>query len=133
MTTFQPIGANWLTASWDDFIREDTELDQARGWPEYPSDMTGEGNWVDLYLTETEDFPVGRLWINPDSGDIGLEPLQFGNITYLTKIACELREFNHHGVSARSAYDYIKQGYFAEDESTGELTEAKVEIDISAN
>jgi hypothetical protein len=109
-------------------MRDDPELMKAYGWDDYPSDLAGEGNWVDLFLDETDDHPVGRLWINPDSGDIGLIALQHTNITYASKVALELREFAHHGVGPRLAYDYIKDDYYCGEEQTGELKEANVTL-----
>lgn len=124
--TLQPITPNWLTAAWDQFVAEDPELQQAYDWPDYPSEMSGEGNWLDLYLTPTDDFPVGRLWLNFDTENIGLELLPQGNINYATKIALELREYHHHGVNAINAYSQIRNDYYADEEQTGELSSAKV-------
>ena|SRR6516165_513137 len=126
MTTFQPITPNWLTAAWDQFAASDPELEQAYGWPDFPSDRSGEGNWIDLYLTETDDFPIGRLWINPDTQNIGLIPLPDGNISYQTKIALELREYKHHRTDPLTAYDQIKSEYFGTQEETGNLKSAGV-------
>lgn len=131
MTTFQPITPNWLTASWDEFTKEDPELQDAYNYPEYPSELGGEGNWLDLYITDTDEFPVGRLWINPETENIGLQELQYGNISHLTRIALELRELNYHGVSALQAYDFIRGQYFAGEQDTGDL--AKARIEVSAN
>lgn len=124
MTTFQPITPNWLTAAWDEFVRDDPELQDAYGYEDYPSDAGGEGNWIDLFLTNGDDFPVGRLWINPESNDIGLMELPDGNINHATKVALTLREFHHHGVSPLQAYDFIKNEYFCGEEQTGDLADA---------
>lgn len=123
MSTFQPITPNWLTAAWDQFVMDDPELQDAYGYTDYPSDLAGEGNWIDLYLDESDNFPVGRLWINPESGDIGLQELPDGNISHATKIALTLREFNKHEVSARLAYNFVKNEYFAGEEQTGDLAD----------
>lgn len=128
MATFEPITSNWLSGAFQQMMEDDAELTEAYGWADYPSDMEGEGNWVDLYLTEDEEHPVGRLWMNPDSGDIGLIALRWGNTDYLTKIALELREYKRHGVTIFQAYDQIKGEYFAVEEQTGELKEAKVKV-----
>jgi hypothetical protein len=56
--TFQPITQNWLTAAWDKFVEDDPELENAYGYADYPSEMYGEGNWIDLYLTDSDEFPV---------------------------------------------------------------------------
>jgi hypothetical protein len=45
----------------------------------------------------------------------------------LTKIALELREFNHNGVNPMQAYDYIKRDYFANEEETGDLADARAQ------
>jgi hypothetical protein len=127
MSTFQPITPNWLTAAWDGFVKDDPELQDAYDYQEYPSDLGGEGNWVDLYLTNTNEVPVGRLWINPETENIGLQELQFGNISYLTKIALELREFAHNGVSVLQAYDFIRKQYYADEQQTGDLATARIE------
>ena len=127
MTTFQPITPNWLTPAFDDFVDADPELQLAFDYADYPSDMSGEGNWIDLFLTPSDEHPVGRLWINPDTGSIGLQALPGGNITYATKVALELREFHHNGVDAIRTYDFLKGQYFANEEQTGDLKGAKVE------
>lgn len=124
MSTFQPIRFSWLSASFDNFVQDDPELAVAYDYPDYPSEQSGEGNWIDLYLDATDEQPVGRLWINPDTENIGLEPLKGGNTDYLTKIALELREFNFNGVSALQAYDFIRQQYYAGVTETGELSES---------
>jgi hypothetical protein len=125
--TFQPITPNWLTAGWDQFTADDPELQLAYDWSDYPSDRSGEGNWTDLYLDESDEFPVGRLWINPDTENIGLQALPQGNISYLTKIALELREFRHNGADPLTAYEYIKRDYFAGEEQTGDLADARAQ------
>jgi hypothetical protein len=123
--TFLPITPNWLTGAWDQFIAEDPELEYAYDYANYPSDMYGEGNWIDLYLTDSDEFPIGRLWINPETENIGLQALPQGNISYLTKIALELREFRHNGVDPLTAYEYIKRDYFAGEEQAGDLADAQ--------
>jgi len=127
MSTFQPIRFSWLSASFDNFVQDDPELPHAYDYQDYPSEQTGEGNWVDLYLTEDDSNPVGRLWLNPDTENIGIEPLKGGNTDYLTKIALELREFNYNGVSALQAYDFIRRQYYAGVAETGELADAKIQ------
>jgi hypothetical protein len=127
MSTFQPITPNWLTGVWDEFIKDDPELQNAYDYTDYPSDLGGEGNWVDLYLTDSNEFPVGRLWVNPETENIGLQELQFGNISYLTKIALQLREFNYHEVGVLPAYDFIRNQYYADEQQTGDLANARIE------
>jgi hypothetical protein len=124
MTTFQPLTPNWLSASWDQFVADDPELQDAYGYDDYPSVLGGEGNWVDLYLTLSDEHPVGRLWISPESSDIGLLELPNSNTDHATRIALTLRELNHHGVSVFRAYDYAKSMYFAGEEQTGDLSVA---------
>lgn len=126
MTTFQPITPNWLTAAWDAFIEADPELQDAYGYDDYPSDLGGEGNWIDMFLDTTDDHPVGRLWINPESSDIGLQELPNGNINHATKVALTLREFNHHGVSPLQAYSFVKNEYYCGEEQTGDLADVTV-------
>lgn len=126
MATFQPITPNWLTPAFDDFTDTDPELQLAYDYADYPSDMSGEGNWTDMFLTPSDEFPVGRLWINPETNNIGLEALPNGNITYATKVALELREFHHNGVDAMRTYDFLKDQYFAGEEQSGDLADAKV-------
>lgn len=127
MSTFQPITPNWLTAAFDQFVADDPELPMAYDYTDYPSEMSGEGNWLDLFLDETERFPVGRLWINPETGNIGLEELKYGNISHLTKIALELREYHYHDVDPLQAYSNIRSNYYADEEQTGELADAKIQ------
>lgn len=124
MPTVEPITPNWLTAAWDQFVADDPELQVAYDYADYPSDMTGEGNWVDLYLDPTDRFPVGRAWINPETDNIGLLALSNSNIDHLTKSALQLREFNYHGVPALTAYDFILNDYYAGEQQTGELADA---------
>lgn len=124
--TFQPITPNWLSATFDQFMANDPELVAAYDYPDYPSEMTGEGNWVDIYVTETNDFPIGRLWVNPETDNIGLEQLEYSNPTYLTRLALELRELNYHDVPVLQAYDFIRSAYFANEQDTGDLANAKV-------
>jgi hypothetical protein len=131
MTTFQPQTPNWLSPSWDDMYKEDPELIEAYGYPDYPDKMTGEGNWIDLFLDAGGQTPVGRLWIGPDAQTIGLEQVQNGNVTWLTKSALNLREFNKHGVGIFSAYDFVKNDYYCGEEKTGDLSDARVSIDAA--
>lgn len=132
MTTFQPVTPNWLTGAFDQFVVDDPDIIDAYGWDDYRSEMSGEGNWVDMFLDEAGEFPVGRIWFSPDTSDIGLELLPEGNLTWLTKSALELREFSKRGVSIFQAYEYVKRDYFCGEEQHGELTEAKVKIDDTA-
>ena len=127
MSTFQPLGVVTQVAAWDEFVRDDPELANAFGYEDYPSDLGGEGNWVDLYLDTSDEFPVGRLWINPESSDVGLIELPNGNINHATKVALTLREFNHHGVSPLQAYDFIKREYYCGEEQTGDLADANTD------
>jgi hypothetical protein len=129
MSTFQPQTPGWLSPAWDQFYMDDPELQEAYGYPDYPSDMTGEGNWIDMFLDVAGQFPVGRLWLAPDTGSVGLEAVLNGDQTWLTKAALELREFNKHNVGIFSAYDYIKAGYYCGEEQTGDLKDARVNID----
>lgn len=128
MSTFQPITPNWLAGAWDQFVRDDPELELAYDYEDYPSDMTGEGNWIDLFLTVTDEFPVGRLWLNFETENIGLEQLQDSNINHATKVALTLRELHHHDVNAIRAYEFIRNEYFAGQELTGELSDAVVAL-----
>lgn len=121
MSTFQPMTPNWLSASWDQFVADDPELQDAYGYSDYPSELGGEGNWVDLFLDESDDHLVGRLWVNPESSDVGLQELPGSNTDHATKVALTLREFNHHGVSVLQAYEFIKNEYFCGEEQTGDL------------
>lgn len=124
MTTFQPITPNWLTAVWDQFVADDPELQQAYDYTDYPSEMSGEGNWLDMYLTPGDEFPVGRLWLNFETENIGLQQLPNGNISYATKVALELREFHNAGVSPILVYAHIRNDYYCGVEQTGELAQA---------
>jgi len=131
MSTFQPITPNWLSASWDDFNKEDSELIEAYDWPDYPDVMEGEGNWIDLYLDSGGKTLVGRLWVCPESQCIGLEQMPNGNATWLTKAALNLREFYRHDVGVLSAYDFIKEDYYCGEEQTGDLSDAAVNLDAA--
>jgi hypothetical protein len=124
MPTAEPITPNWLSASWDNFVENDPTLQDAYDLRDYPSNQIGEGNWVDLYLTDSEEFPVGRLWINPDTENIGINTLPGSNIDHLTKCALELRQLRAAGCDVFQAYDYIKSQYYAGEEETGELADA---------
>ena len=124
MTTFQPATPNWLSAAWDTFSAEDPSLQGAYDLRDYPSNQSGEGNWVDMYLTEDESNPIARLWVNPDTENIGLILLPASNVDYATKCALELRQLRDAKVDATAAYSYIKQQYFAGEEQTGELEDA---------
>lgn len=114
----------WLGPTFGDWCQEDPELLEAYEWPDYSGTMTGEGNWVDLFITQTDDFPIGRLWISPDQECVGMLPLPGGNQDYMTKSILELRELLHHEVDAFRAYDYIKNQYYADEEQTGDLSDA---------
>lgn len=128
MTTFQPITPNWLSGAWDAFIQDDPELQAAYDYPEYPSELYGDGNWLDLYLTATDDHPIGRLWVAPETDNIGLQELRGGNTDHLTRIALQLREFSYHGVSVLQAYDFIRRQYYADEQQTGDLANARIEV-----
>jgi hypothetical protein len=114
-----------LTAAWDQFSENDPELEQAYDWPDFPSDRTGEGNWIDLYLTDSDEFPVGRLWINPETENVGLEELKWGNTDHLTRIALQLRDCHHRGLSPLEAFEYVKGEYCCGAMQTGSLADTQ--------
>jgi hypothetical protein len=121
---------NWLTESFINMVNEDPELIDAYEYDDYPNDMTGEGNWIDLYLTESDEHPVGRLWVNPETQNAGVMPLQNSNADHLTRVALELREFAHHEVDATDAYDIIRGYYYAHQQKTGELADADTKVPV---
>lgn len=110
----------WLGPSFDQWSQQDPELIPAYDWPDYPGEPTGEINWVDLYLDEAGKYIVGRLWISPDAGSVGVAPVEGGNFDYITKSILELREMYRHDVSVFSAYDYVKAQYYCGEEETGD-------------
>lgn len=124
MTTFQPMTPNWLSGGWDQMVKDDPELELAYNYEDYPSEMSGEGNWMDLYLTTSNEFPICRVWLNPETENIGVQYLPGGNDTHATRIALQLREFNHNGVDAIRAFDFVTKQYYAGNWKTGELSEA---------
>jgi hypothetical protein len=120
-----PPTPNWLGPAFDSFVQADPELIQAYDWPDYPGDMAGEGNWLDLYIDANGANPVGRLWVNPDKSVVGISFLEGGNLTYYTKACLELREMFHHEVTPLMAFDFIKQQFFAGEQQSGELANAQ--------
>ncbi|UOW92894.1 hypothetical protein SEA_LEOPARD_16 [Mycobacterium phage Leopard] len=126
MPTVEPITPNWLSATWDRLSADDPSLQAAYDLRDYPSEQSGEGNWIDLYLTESDDHPVGRLWLNPDTENIGLIMLPGSNIDYITKAALELRQLRAANVDVFQAYTYIKSQFYAHAEQTGDLADASI-------
>lgn len=124
MTTFQPITPNWLSAGFGKMCEDDPSLEFAYDLKDYPSAQTGEGNWIDLYLTPDDSNPVARLWFNPDTENIGLILLPGSNIDYATKAALELRQLKAANVNVFQAYSYIKAQHYANAEQTGDLEDA---------
>lgn len=123
MTTFQPLRSNWLSAGFDQFVQDDPTLPEAYGYSDYPSDMLGEGNWIDLFLDDSDRFPVGRLWSDLES-NVGLIELRSCNTSYLTKSALELRQLQNAEVHPINAYNFIREQYYCGEEQTGELADA---------
>jgi hypothetical protein len=68
---FKPITANWLSPAFDHLIFLYPELMVAYKLLDYPGAMEGEDNWIDLYLDEQGEHPVGRLWVNPENDGCG--------------------------------------------------------------
>lgn len=115
----------WLSGpTFHQWVLEDKELLSAYDWPDYPGEMVGDGNWVDVFVTETDDFIIGRLWVNPEANSVGLEFIEGGDLLHFAKAALTLREFYHHGVDALQAYEYIKREFYCGEEETGELKDA---------
>ena len=130
MSTFQPLTPNWLSDGFAMIVADEPTLPDAYGLTDYPSDQTGEGNWIDMYLTDNSDqFPVGRLWVGTDTENIGLSELPGSNLDHLTRCALELRQLNEANVSVLQAFDYIKGLYYADAWHTGDLNEAMVPVD----
>lgn len=115
----------WLGPTFDQFAQQDPQLIEAYEWDDYPGEIKGEGNWIDLYLTPGDDYPVGRLWLSPDQEACGLMPLPNCNHDHMTRIILELRELHTNGVDAFAAYAYAKDQYYAGEEQTGELRDAR--------
>jgi hypothetical protein len=102
--TFKPISAKWLSPAFDHLIYPYPELMVAYKLPDYPGAMEGESNWIDMYLDEEREHPVGRLWVNPENDGCGVVALPVSDLTYLTRDALRLRVFHAltFGCSMRS-------------------------------
>lgn len=125
---FKPITANWLSPAFDHLIFPYPELMVAYKVPDYPGAMEGEGNWIDMYLDEKGEHPVGRLWVNPENDGCGVQALPASHLDYVTRDALRLRVFHALDVWVLEAFDRIKAQYYAGETQTGDLAEAYVPV-----
>ena len=124
--TFQPMRGSWLSPGFDNILADEPDLLLAYELPDYPREMSGEGDWVDLYLDADGKFPVGRLWMSPDNNSMGCEILaDGGNMDHLTRVALQLRQFNEVDAHPISAFEFVKDQYQCGPINTGDLVKAK--------
>lgn len=125
--TFQPMRGSWLSPGFDRILADEPELLMAYNLDDYPDDMSGEGDWVDMYLDNAGKFVVGRLWVSADNNSIGCEALpDGGNMDHLTRVALQLRQFNQEHVPVLVTFDFIKSQYQCGPTNTGDLKNAEV-------
>src|SRR6516162_708462 len=96
--TFEPATANWLSPGFEVILKNEPELFDAYNYPDYPGVMEGDGVWDDLFLDDTGNDPVGRLWFAPDTNGVGIETLPACNGDHLTRVQLQFRDFHHHGL-----------------------------------
>jgi hypothetical protein len=125
--TFQPATANWLSPGFEQILKNEPELFAAYEYPDYPDDMSGDGDWVDLYLDDTGNDPVGRLWFAPDTDSVGVMSVPSGNGDHFTRIQLQLRDFHHQGLVPAGAFDFVRNDYFASEVRTGDLADARAQ------
>jgi hypothetical protein len=123
--TFKPASANWLSPGFEIILKNEPELFDAYEYPDYPGAMIGDGDWVDLFLDDTGNDPVGRLWFAPDTNGVGVEPLPACNGDHFTRIQLRLRDFHHQGLVPANAFDFVKGEYYCGVVQTGNLTDAR--------
>lgn len=129
MSTFQPTSPNWLGPGFSIITEAEPELIAAYNMPDYPSEDTGEGDWVDLYLDAAQQHTVGRLWVAPEENSIGLIELPGSNTDHLTRIALQLRDFQYNDVPVMNAWQYITEndGYTNANNGFGMVKDAAVD------
>lgn len=131
--SFLPATANWLSPGFDHITEAEPELLRAYELPDYSGDMSGEGDWTELYLDPTDDHPVGRLWVSPENNGCGIIAAELCNMDHATRVCLQLRLFQLHGLSALQAFDYVKNEYYCTQIETGDLAEAKIPGGIQSN
>lgn len=107
-------------------MEAESELLRVYELPDYPGDMSGDGDWIDLFLDLTDEHPVGRLWISPKNNGCGTIAAELCNMDHATRVCLQLRDFQHHGLSALQAFDCVKDEYYCTQTETGDLADAKI-------
>lgn len=114
------IPSRWLTQDMDRVFAEEPELIDAYDMEPYPSNMSGEGDWMMLYKDTGEPFAI--LWYSPETDSVGIE---LGHNCYdtdlLTTENLRMRLYNHQGMSASAAYQEVADRYNTSDEKPCDL------------
>lgn len=121
-----PPEPKWMGPGWDTHLESDATLTEAYNLPDYELDESGdtEVNWLDLYSDASGTNPVGRLWLMPDQEACGVMPLGPCDTVLLAVSILRLRQMKSAGVDAFTAYESIRESFFAGEEQTGDLQDA---------
>lgn len=114
------IPSRWLSPAVDAVFNDEPELVDAYDLDPYPSEMTGEGDWMTLYKESGEPFAI--LWYSPETDSVGIE---LGHNCYdtdlLTVENLRLRLYKNQGMSASAAYQEVASRYNTSDEKPVDL------------
>ena len=121
-----PPEPKWMGPGWDRYAEADPTLVEAYGLPDYPFSDDGdtEVNWLDLYADDDGLNPIGRLWLMPEQDACGLMPLPACDTVLMAVLILNLRQMYAAGVDAFTAYESVRETYFAGGEETGDLADA---------